>query len=63
MSIEITRRKATVMFRINPWSPTEIDRRSTRKNARWRFYSRFATPEKARAALLELEKAVKKEGE
>lgn len=59
MTIEITNGKSSVMFRINPYAPTEIDRRSTRKNGRWKFYSRHATPEKARAVLLELEEAVR----
>lgn len=63
MTIEITRRKSTVMFRINPWSPTEIDRRSTRKNARWQFYSRHATPEAARAVLMKLERSITREDE
>lgn len=56
MTIEITRGKSETVYRINPYAPTEIDYRRNQHRARWFFYERYATPEAAAAAILELER-------
>lgn len=56
MTIEIARGKSVNVYRINPYAPTEIDWRKNRHNARWNFFARYATPQEAQAAILELER-------
>jgi hypothetical protein len=56
MTIELNRKDSQWIYRINPFSPTCIDRRANRSAARWYWYARRATPEDALKYLLELEK-------
>lgn len=56
MSIEATNAKATYSFRINPYAPTEIDRRRNQHRAFWQFYERCETAEQARLEVIRLAK-------
>jgi hypothetical protein len=56
VTIEITNGKSKRKYRVNPYASTEVDWRYTHKNARWYFHSRYATPQMAGQAVLQLER-------
>ena len=56
MSLEITRGKSLISYKINEYCRTELLARINKADARWLVHSRYATPEAATAALLELER-------
>lgn len=55
MTITITRGTNSFEYRQREQEPNVLEWRSTYRGARWQFIGRFATPEQARAALLDIE--------
>lgn len=54
MTIESTNATATTSYRVNPYAPTEIDKRSNRRGSRWLFYKRCASEDEARQEVIRL---------
>lgn len=56
MSLEITRTKGEYTYRVNPYAPTELDRKHNRHRARWQRFSVHDSAEEAMTALLGMER-------
>lgn len=52
--IEVAMGKAEYVYKINEYNGVEIDRRKTKKYARWKIYRRYATEDEAREAFFAL---------
>lgn len=54
--IEISRKKSSYIYRLNPWNSLIIDRRSNSHRGLWKWFRLFKTEAEARAALLQLDR-------
>lgn len=59
MTLEITRGKSNLVYRINPYAPSEIDVKENKPRARWKFFKRCSDANQASAELMRLEFAQK----
>ncbi len=56
MTIELARRNATTVYRVNPTNPCQIDWRENRHKARWLYFCTCASRDEAKTVLMAIQK-------